>query len=309
MPGVFNSMVTRGDAAALIPEGEATEIVKLATQESVALSLCRRVNMSTKVVTQPVLSALAAAYWVNGDTGLKQTTDVGWDGVTLTAEEIAAIVPIPEAVVADSAFPIWSEVREAVAAEVAVVLDQAVFSGTNKPASWPEGLAPAAIAAGNTNVADSTPDKGGIANDIAETFDDVEDDGYDVTAIAAKRSVRASLRKARGTDGQKLVDVQTGEGLDAPIAYVANGVFTGTTLAVVGDFSLAIVGVRQDLTYKLLDQAVITDDTGAVLLNLAQQDTVALRVTARFAYAVAKPASRPDGATGTPFPFAVLTSA
>jgi hypothetical protein len=85
-------------------------------------------------------------------------------------------------------------------------------------------------------VADSTADKGGIANDVAETFDDVEDDGYGVSAIAATRAVRGALRKARGTDGRKLVDVQTGQGLDAPITYVANGVFSpDTTLAVAGD--------------------------------------------------------------------------
>jgi hypothetical protein len=35
-----------------------------------------------------------------------------------------------------------------------------------------------------------------------------------------------------------------------------------------GDFSLGIIGVRQDLTYKVLDQAVITDDTGKVIYNL-----------------------------------------
>jgi hypothetical protein len=47
---------------------------------------------------------------------------------------------------------------------------------------------------------------------------------------------------------------------------------------VVGDYSMAVVGVRQDLTYKLLDQAVITDNTGAIVYNLPQQDLLALRV-------------------------------
>jgi hypothetical protein len=30
-----------------------------------------------------------------------------------------------------------------------------------------------------------------------------------------------------------------------------------------GDFSLGIIGVRQDLTYKVLEQAVIRDNSGA----------------------------------------------
>jgi hypothetical protein len=71
-----------------------------------------------------------------------------------------------------------------------------------------------------------------------------------------------------------------------------------TTRAVVGDFTLAIVGVRQDIAYKVLDQAVLSDDTGKVIYNLAQQDMVA-----RYAYATATPATR-AGSGG--FPFSVL---
>ena len=149
---------------------------------------------------------------------------MAWSGVVLTAEEIAAFVPVPDAVIDDADFDLWGDVQSGLAEAVGVALDAAVFSGTNKPASWPEAIVPAAIAAGNTNVADSTPAQGGMANDIVETFDDVEDDGYDVSAIVATRAVRGALRKARGTDGQKLVDVQSGAGLDAPITYVANGV-------------------------------------------------------------------------------------
>jgi hypothetical protein len=79
-------------------------------------------------------------------------------------------------------------------------------------------------------------------------------------------------------------------------------VFSGTTLAVVGDYSMAVVGVRQDLTYKLLDQAIITDDTGAIVYNLPQQDMLALRVVARFGFAIAKPVSRnaPEAASRSP---------
>jgi hypothetical protein len=61
---------------------------------------------------------------------------------------------------------------------------------------------------------------------------------------------------------------------------------------------------RRDLTYKVLDQAVLSDDTGKVIYNLAQQDMLALRVTGRFAYATANPATRTGG---TGFPFSVLS--
>lgn len=307
MAGVYNSMITRGDAAPLIPEAEVGEILKIAPQTSAALSLLRTVRMSTKTLTQPVLGSFPLAYWVNGDTGIKQTTDVNWTGVSLTAEELAVIVPVPEAVIADAGYPIFSEIRPLLAEAIGRVLDQAVFMGVNKPATWPAGIVPAAIAAGNINEQDSTPAEGGMANDLIETFDDVEDDGYDVTGIAAKRSVRGGLRKSRDSTGQKLLDVSTNEVDGVPISFVPAGVFDATTQAVVGDYSMAILGIRQDLTWKLLDQAVITDDTGAVLLNLPQQDSVALRVVARFGYALAAPITHlEEGATGTAFPFGVL---
>jgi integrase len=76
----FDNIISRADANALIPEEVADEVIKAAEAQSAALSLFRRVNMGTKLSTLPVLSALAQAYWVNGDTGLKQTTEMTWEG-------------------------------------------------------------------------------------------------------------------------------------------------------------------------------------------------------------------------------------
>src|SRR5438067_2116272 len=72
----FNNIISRADALPLIPEEIATEVIKAAAAESAALSLFRRVNMGSQLSTLPVLSALAQAYFVNGDTGLKQTTEM-----------------------------------------------------------------------------------------------------------------------------------------------------------------------------------------------------------------------------------------
>jgi hypothetical protein len=70
----FDNVISRTDAAALIPEDVVTEVIKAAA-ESAGLALFRQVNMGTKLSTLLVLSALGQAYWVSGDTGLTQTTD------------------------------------------------------------------------------------------------------------------------------------------------------------------------------------------------------------------------------------------
>jgi HK97 family phage major capsid protein len=201
------------------------------------------------------------------------------------------------------------ELRPALAEAVAQVLDAAIFAGTAKPASWPAAIVPAAVTAGNVvEQGTATAAQGGIVGDLESTFDAVESDGFDVTGIAAISSLKGLLRKARDSTGQKLTDVSQDSFEGIGISYVMPGVMPTTppTTAVSGDFTKAIIGVRRDLTYKLLDQAVLTDAAGLVIYNLPMQDMLALRLTARFAYATANPATRVGGSG---FPFAVLQNA
>jgi HK97 family phage major capsid protein len=300
----YDTIISRTDADALIPKDVADQVIAAATQESAALSLFRNVQLSSKLATMPVLSALPISYWVNGDTGLKQTSEAAWAGVTLTAEELATIIPIPEAVVDDSSFDVWAELRPALAEAIAQTLDAAAIGGISKPASWPAAVVPAAIAAGNAvELGTATVEEGGVTGDLDSAFDLVEADGYTVTGIAAVSAMRGLLRKARDAGGNKLADVGSGQINGVPIEYMIAGTVPATTRAVVGDFNLAVVGIRKDITYKLLDQAVITDAGGLVIFNLPQQDMVAMRVTARYAYATAVPATRTGGSG---FPFSVL---
>lgn len=75
--------------------------------------------------------------------------------------------------------------------------------------------------------------------------------------------------------------------------------------AVVGDFSQGLLGVRQDLTWKVLDQAALFDNNGALIINLPQQDAVALRVVARFGFQTANFATRDQPNEASRWPFGV----
>ena len=302
----FGQIIGRQDADALIPVETAGQIISATTRASAALTLCRSARMSAKVAKQPVLSALPVAYWIAGDVGLKPPSSAAWDGVELIAEEIAVLVPIPENVLLDSKFPIWDELRPAVAEAIAEKLDAAVLAGTEKPASWPQAIIPAARAAGNVVPIESSPAMGGISNDLDELLGVVEDSGFDPTGFAARRSLRGLMRRARNAQGNRLVDMTSGNYLGLPISYPPGGALPDDVEAVSGAFDYAVVATRRDLTYKILDQAVISDADGKVVLNLAQQDSLALRVTARFAFAIATPVTR--DAPGGAVPFAVLES-
>lgn len=72
------------------------------------------------------------------------------------------------------------------------------------------------------------------------------------------------------------------------------------------DWSNFVVGIRQDITYKLLDQAVITDDDGKVILNLAQQDCVAMRVVFRVGFQIANPINDVQSDKAKRFPAYVI---
>src|ERR1700755_2741933 len=144
----YDNIISRSDAGALIPEEVSSQIFQDLPKQSVALSLFKQVKMSSKQQKMPVLSVLPTAYFVSGDSGLKQTTEVNWDNKMLEAEEIACIVPIPEAVLDDSAFDVWEEIKPRLVEAIGKTIDQAVLFGTNKPASWAPAIFTDATEAG-----------------------------------------------------------------------------------------------------------------------------------------------------------------
>ena len=305
-----NNIITRTDAEALIPVEESKEIITAVRQSSAALSLMRKLpNMTAKQRTLPVLSSLPVAGFVNGDNGLKAVSAAAWDKKIITAEEIAVIIPIPEAVLDDAQYDVWAELKPSIVEAFGKVIDSAIFFSVNKPTSWENGIVTSAIAKGNVITRSNVSD---IVQDINLLMGKVEEDGFDVTGFAGDISNKSSLRGLRDQNGgllfQPSLTADTPSTLYAqPINYVKNSSWDKTqALLVGGDFSQAVYAIRQDMTYKILDQAVISDGDGRIIYNLAQQDMVALRCVMRLGWQLPNPvtALNPDGTTR--YPFAVL---
>lgn len=307
-------MISRQRAEALIQEQLMNTIQQDTPKNSAFMQLARRLpNMTSKTTRMPVLDMLPMAYWVSGDTGFKRTSQQAWDNVYLNAEELAVIVPIPEAVVDDASFDIMGEVTPRVQEAIGVCVDQAAIFGINRPAGWRADLITSARQAGN-NVAPGSDLYDALLGENG-VISKVEQGGHMVTGAAASMAMRGKLRSVKTTDGLPIfkADMQgaTQYALDgAPMYFPQNGAFDPSVAQlVVGDWSQAVYSIRQDITVKILDQGVIQDpSTKDILYNLAQQDMIALRVVFRMGWALPNPATRmnPDR---TYVPFAYLEPA
>lgn len=317
-------MINRSMTEALIPEDASREIFKEAGEQSVALRLMRRLpDMVAGARRLPVLSALPMAYFVDGtpedldseltNKGYKATTSAEWENKYIYAEEIAAIIPIAISTLEDTAYDIWGELRPHISAALGQVIDKAILFGTGAPATWPTGIVPGAIAAGNS-VALGVNDLYDVIMDETGIISLVEQDGFFPTAHVAGIIMRGRLRGLRDINGQPIFKNSMQSGSDylldgETILFPMNGGWDITTaLMMTGDWTKAVYSIRTDATYKMLDQAVIQDlVTGEIIYNLAQQDMVALRVYMRLGWQLPNPVNRMNETAATRYPFAALT--
>lgn len=291
------NIVSRESAEALIHEQIMNTVFQDAPKSSILMQLGRKLpNMTSKQTRVPVLSMLPMAYWVGGDTGMKQTSRQQWENVYITAGELAVIVPIPEAVLNDASFDIMGEVTPRVNEAIGMKFDEAAIFGVDRPPEWQNDIITLARQAGN-NVS------GGITFDtiLAQDgmFGKVEEAGYIVDGVIAAMRARAALRGIKDDASRPIfmpsMQDRTQYTLDgAPVYFPENGSFDPTVAQMVaGNWRQLVWAMRQDIETKILDQAVIQDpSTKEIMYNLAQQDMIALRVTFRAGFAVPNPATR-----------------
>ena len=312
----YNSLTSRTDAGALIPEEVSRDMLATATEQSAVLQLFRRIPVAANQVRLPVLTALPVAYWVTGDTGLKQTTEMAWSNKYVNIEEAATILPVPDSVAADIDANIWDEAMPYLVQAFGRLIDSAVFFGTNAPASFPTNINAAAAAAGNNVTEAAAATAGGFLGDIDNVYGAVEADGFDVSGFVAATSARTRFRSARDSTGQRLDAGRVGGDLNAfdglPITYPMRGLFptgggAGTNVRLfAGDWSQFVLAVRQDITVDVFREGVIQDGAGAIVYNLMQQDLTALRVTFRLGWQVANILNNDQPTEASRYPVGVL---
>lgn len=302
MPG---QMISRTDAEVLIDEQVSREIIEGTIKQSKAMSMFRRLpNMTSNKTKMRVLDSLPLVYWQNSDNAKKKITKMAWDKKYIVAEEMAVIVPIPEAVLDDASIDIWADVRPRIEEAMGKKFDQAVFTGVDKPTGFRADLLTSVLNAGAT----ITPGSDTLYKSINDAMVKVEESGYNVTGAVGGVDLKGKFRMMLDTTGQPIKGTEI-DSLNK--AYLDNGAWDKTLAQlIVGDFTQAVYAIRQDITFKVLDQAVIQDpSTGDIVYNLAQDDMVALRVVMRLGWEIPNPINALQPDESVRFPFAVVLPA
>lgn len=294
--------IDKTNVEALIDTQVANEIFEGVVRESKALSMFRRLpNMTSDKTKLRVLDSLPIAYFVDESTnnGRKNLTKMAWDKKYINAAELAVIVPIKENVLNDASIDIWAEVKPRIVEAFGKKIDNAIFNGTDKPADWRAGLIPSIVTAGA-----EVTEGDNLYSDINDVMTKVEESGYNVTGLLGGVGLKGKFRMLTDTTGQPI----KGTEIDSlPKAFLDNGAWDKTkSVLIAGDFSQAVYAIRQDVTYKVLTEAVIQDPSnGDILYNLAQDDMVALRVVMRLGWEIPNPVNALNETTKR-FPFANL---
>lgn len=310
-----------------VPEALSRVILQEAVKSSVILNLARVQPMTTRAERMPAIDLFPSAQWLDPDPGtpaqediaLKQTTKMAWKNITMEAREIAIMVPVADNYVADTGFDLLGMIAPRVGEAIGAALDNACFWGINSPwSNNPDsaGIYQRCITANNhvTIAAGASPSPD-VAADIAQLNFLIANQGFSVNGYASRPGFQWLLSQARTSQG--LNPYSPGNGVDftpgtlfgKPFREVENGAWDPTRAdMIVGDWSKALVGVRQDVTMKVFDSGVIQDGSGAIQYNAMQQDGKILRIVARYAFATMSYKTILSPSTAA-YPFGVLRTA
>jgi HK97 family phage major capsid protein len=287
------------DYANLIPRGMASEVLQLAAEQSVVLELGNTQRMPTGVESIPLVSFFPVAGFVNPVYGgRKPATKIEWTAQQVQAEELAAVLAIPNAFVDDAGFPVWENVRTQVASAMARTLDRAVLFGDGAPASFPtggiQGIAGAAVTGADAPAA------------IDAALAAVEASGGTPDGIAAGAQINTALRQANAAQllPYSAAPAMSLYGLPVRVTRVWDDT-AGDALA--GDWQYLLVGIREDMTFDTSADAILQDGTGAIIANAFQDDLTAMRCYMRVGVAIGQPVDAITGDPVAPFAFADWT--
>lgn len=284
--------ISRADIEALIEDEYSTALLDVAGQQSTVLSAFPTVSLGTKSADLPALATLPEAKFVGetDETRTKPTTKFSFENKRLVAAEVAAIIRLNEEDIEDANADILSHAATLGGTAIGRTLDAAVLFGVNKPAVWTSNsLFDEADEAGNVFAEGPAGTEDDLIGSIFQAAERIDDSGANPSAFLSRGGLKYRLANLRDGQGSPVYipslssapgAVDSVAGLTA--TFNTNGAWDKSkALGLVVDPAQVLIGIRQDIQVKFLDQATVDG------VSLAENDQVALRFRARYAYTLA----------------------
>ena len=294
------------DFSGIIPHEYSQQIIHEVEQRSAVLQLAQIMPMGTRITELPVTGKLPTAQWVHGSgappagTGRKPYTDLTLVPQVITAEEIAAVVAIPQQYLDDNTINLWNWARPKMAEAIAVKLDETVLFGglpANVPASFPVGGV-----ASNTYSTSVGNGGGGpfpTAIDAVDAVNNgmsyVEGQGLAVTGHSADIGAKGRFRGVRDQTGALLLGTEQVGNSQRPtlygerIAYSQYASNTNNINFITGAWDYLVIGVREDIRFRIDPSGVIAAPDGTIAVSGFQDNVVPCKIWARFGCTIIKP--------------------
>ena len=297
--------IQRTDVATIIQEAYSHVLLDSAIASSSVLQAIPSVNMGSKLTHLPVLATLPTAAWVTESStdplAIKPTSKVQWQDLTLSAEEVAVIIPVHENVLEDATVDVITEITQRGGEAIGAALDAAVLFGTNKPASWTSLDFHAAAHTNSQYVADvtGTANTSDLVGSVVQAARFIAAKGLQPDTIIAPLTWRYDIVNIRDSMGAPIFRDEQFAGFNT--IFNKNGAWVpASAAAFVIDSTRIRIGMRTDIRVKLLDQATLT--VGGSTVNLAERDMIGIRMLARYAYVLGISQTR----LGTAVPVAAI---
>ena len=247
--------------------------------------------------TIPVLGTNVSVSWTNEGAKAGQSQPK-FTVVTQTLKKLTAITPMTEEILEDTALDLTGLIAELFAEAIAKEEDVQFLAGSGSP--WTGVLNASGVnsvtVTGTGGIADAT------ADDLLAMIDATPAGALNGSKFYMHRTVLSKFRKLKDTTnnyifqgpiGDKPATIWSYPVVECEALPTATTCATNATKGVIfGNLRMAaILGDKQNIRVKLLDQATITDTDGSTVVNLAEQDMLAIRTVERVGYVLALPAA------------------
>jgi HK97 family phage major capsid protein len=240
----------------------------------------------TEYVGRPTAAFVAEA-------GPKLATGAEYAAVTVDIKKIATIVMYTEELIEDAVTDPTLLINQDVRAAFADLIDSHALGWSSAGAIT--GQFNSELAETSQSVEYVQADSDALADAVSSAMATIEGNGYQANGIILANDGRAVMRNARDTAGRPLYGPGDGgftqptdQMWGIPIRYTTNlQTFAGTAAAgrvvgIVGDFTGALMAIRNDIRVKFSNQATV--DVSATLHHLWQQNKVASLWEARVGF-------------------------